>query len=83
MDLITLNFVSGKNQSKLIGNVPIVDDLINEALEYFVVDLSWGEYKPSIDFQINRSRIRIDIVDNDGECTKKLHIYISIFNVYV
>ena len=60
---VTLTF-SRNGRNVLTGNVGIIDDTINEALEYFVVDLSFSGSVPST-VSISRSRMRIDIVDND------------------
>ncbi len=55
----------------LAGDVRIVDDLIDEALEYFVVTLSFQDpdnVPRSASIESNGGDIiRIDIVDNDGE----------------
>ncbi len=55
----------------LAGDVRIVDDLIDEALEYFVVTLSFQDpdnVPPLTSIERNGGDIiRIDIVDNDGE----------------
>ncbi len=57
----------------MIGNVTIFDDLINEALEYFVVVLSFADpdNMPSTVSIKGTGVIRCDIVDNDGECVLK------------
>ena len=55
----------------LAGNVLIYDDLIDEALEYFVVLLTFQDpdnVPPLASIESNGGDIiRIDIVDNDGE----------------
>ena len=66
-DPIRLNF-SGITR-ELTGNVPIIDDNINEALEYFRVELSFAD-PASVPDTVSISGtgvIRLDIVDNDGE----------------
>ena len=55
----------------LAGDVLIYDDMIDEALEYFVVNLTFQDpdnVPPSALIESNGGDImRIDIVDNDGE----------------
>ena len=55
----------------LAGDVLIYDDLIDEALEYFVVTLTFQDpdnVPPLASIESNGGDIiRIDIVDNDGE----------------
>ena len=55
----------------LAGDVLIFDDLIDEALEYFVVLLTFqnpDNVPPVASIESNGGdTIRIDIVDNDGE----------------
>ncbi len=55
----------------LVGDVLIFDDLINEALEYFVVTLTFQDpdnVPPITSIESNGGDIiRIDILDNDGE----------------
>ncbi len=55
----------------LAGDVLIYDDLIDEALEYFVVTLTFQDpdnVSPIASIESNGGdRIRIDIIDNDGE----------------
>ncbi len=61
----------------LAGDVLIYDDLIDEALEYFVVNLTFqnpDNVPQSSSIESNGGDIiRIDIVDNDGEL-KKVYI---------
>ncbi len=58
-------------ETLLAGNVRIYNDLIDEALEYFVVTLSFQDpdnVPPLASIESNGGDIiRIDIVDNDGE----------------
>ncbi len=67
---ITLNFTAG-GAILLAGDVLIYDDLIDEALEYFVVTLTFQDLDnvpPLASIESNGSDIiRIDIIDNDGE----------------
>ncbi len=67
---ITLNFTAG-GEILLAGDVLINDDLIDEALEYFVVTLTFQDpdnVPPLISIESNGGDvIRIDIIDNDGE----------------
>ncbi len=67
---ITLNFMAG-GPIVLAGDVRINDDLIDEALEYFVVTLTFQDpdnVPPLASIESNGGDIiRIDIVDNDGE----------------
>ncbi len=68
---ITLTFVAG-GVTVLSGNARIVNDLIDEALEYFVVTLTFqnpDNVPPltSIESRNGGDIIRIDIIDNDGE----------------
>ncbi len=55
----------------MAGDVLIYDDLIDEALEYFVISLTFQDPDnvPSLaSIESNGGNIiRIDIVDNDGE----------------
>ena len=53
----------------LAGDVLIYDDLVDEALEYFVVTLTFQDPVPPLaSIESNGGdRIRIDIIDNDGE----------------
>ncbi len=55
----------------LSGNVRIINDLIDEALEYFVVTLNFQDpdnVPQSASIESNGGNvIRIDIIDNDGE----------------
>ncbi len=55
----------------MAGNVTILDDLIDEALEFFVVTLSFQTpdmVPPLTSIETNGGDIiRIDIIDNDGE----------------
>ncbi len=55
----------------LAGDVLIYDDLIDEALEYFVVTLTFHDpanVPPLASIESNGGDIiRIDIVDNNGE----------------
>ena len=64
---ITLNFMAG-GEILLAGDVLIYDDLIDEALEYFVVTLTFQDTAnvPPL-ASIESDIIRIDIVDDDGE----------------
>ncbi len=52
----------------MVVDVPIIDDDINEALEYFIVELSFADPAsvPST-VSIGSSVMRCDIADNDGE----------------
>ncbi|XP_064387556.1 uncharacterized protein LOC135335860 isoform X4 [Halichondria panicea] len=65
---ITLNFMAG-GEILLVGDVLIFDDLINEALEYFVVTLTFQDpdnVPPITSIESNGGDIiRIDILDND------------------
>ncbi len=58
----------------LAGNVLILDDMIGEALEYFVVTLTFqnpDNVPPLASIESNGGDIiRIDIIDNDGELIK-------------
>ncbi len=64
---IALNFMTG-GLILLAGDVRINDDLIDEALEYFVVTLTFQDPDNVSPFtSIKSNGIRIDIVDNDGE----------------
>ncbi len=65
---IILDFPVGRTK-EMTGRVPINDDNINEALEFFIVELSFADPAsvPST-VSIGRNVIRLDIVDNDGEC---------------
>ncbi len=67
---ITLNFTAG-GEILLAGNVLIFDDMIDEALEYFVVTLTFQDpanLPPLASIESNGGDIiRIDIIDNDGE----------------
>ncbi len=68
---IRLDFPIGRTR-ELTGLVPIIDDNINEALEYFRVDLSFAD-PASVPDTVSISGtgvIRLDIVDNDGEYKK-------------
>ena len=66
---ITLTF-SRNGRNVQTGNVGIIDDTINEALEYFIVDLSFSGSVPST-VSLGMSCMRVDIVDNDhSECMK-------------
>ncbi len=57
------------------GFVGIFDDNINEALEYFIVELSFSNEvsRPEL-VTIGNDVIRLDIVDDDGECMCVHHI---------
>ncbi len=63
-------------ETVLSGNARIVNDLIDEALEYFVVTLTFqnpDNVPRSASIESNGGDIiRIDIVDNDGELNIKL-----------
>ncbi|XP_064387630.1 uncharacterized protein LOC135335892 isoform X2 [Halichondria panicea] len=65
---ITLNFMAG-GEILLAGDVLIYDDLIDEALEYFVVTLTFQDpdnLPPLASIESNSGDIiRIDTVDND------------------
>ena len=67
---ITLNFMAG-GEILLAGDVLIYDDMIDEALEYFVVRLTFQDpdnVPPLASIESNgHDIIRIDINDNDGE----------------
>ncbi len=67
---IILEFVAG-GDILLAGDVLIYDDLIDEALEYFVVLLTFQDQanvSPLATIESNGGDIiRIDIVDNDSE----------------
>ncbi len=54
----------------MVIGVPIIDDDINEAVEYFIVELSFADPAsvPST-VSIGRNVMRCDIIDNDGECS--------------
>ncbi len=58
----------------LAGDVLILDDMIDEALEYFVVTLTFqnpDNVPPLASIESNGGDIiRIDIIDNDGELIK-------------
>ena len=58
-------------ETVLAGDVLIFDDMIDEALEYFVVKLTFQDpdnVPPLASIESNGGDIiRIDIVDNDGE----------------
>ena len=67
-DPIRLDFPVGRGR-ELTGLIPIFDDDINEALEYFRVDLSFAD-PASVPDTVTISGsgvIRLDIIDNDGE----------------
>ncbi len=68
MSPVTLTF-SRNGRNVQTGNVGIIDDTINEALEYFIVDLSFSGSVPST-VSLGMSRMRVDIVSNDGEWIK-------------
>ncbi len=60
----------------MAGDVPIFDDMIDEALEYFVITLTFHDdpdnVPPLISIESNGGdKIRIDIIDNDGELNGK------------
>ena len=62
----------------MAGDVLIFDDLIDEALEYFVVLLTFQDpnnVPPLASIESNGGDIiRIDIVDNDSELKVKAYI---------
>ena len=68
----------------LAGDVLIYDDLIDEALECFVVNLTFQDpdnVPPLASIESNGGDvIRIDIVDNDGELK---HIVCELNKVYI
>ncbi len=68
-DPIKVSFPVGRTRTMVV-DVPIIDDDINEALEYFIVELSFADPAsvPST-VSIGSSVMRCDIVDNDGECS--------------
>ena len=70
----------------LAENVLIFDDMIDEALEYFVVTLSFQNFDnvpPLASIESNGGDIiRIDIVDNDGEL-KPIIIRVKIYQYLV
>ncbi len=69
-DPIRLDFPVGRTR-ELTGFVPIIDDNINEALEYFRADLSFADPASVPDtVSIGSSVIRLDIIDDDGEIHK-------------
>ncbi|XP_064388167.1 uncharacterized protein LOC135336335 [Halichondria panicea] len=69
---ITLTFMAG-GEIILAGNVLIFDDMIDEALEYFVVTLTFldpDNVPPLASIERDGGDIiRIDIIDDDGELT--------------
>ncbi len=73
---VTLNFMAG-GPIVLSGNVPINDDMIDEALEYFVATLDFldpNNVPPLTSIEGNGGDIiRIDIIDNDGELKNILY----------
>ncbi len=66
-----LNFVAGTTVLSVNAHNLIFDDLIDEALEYFVITLTFQDpasVPQSASIESNGGDIiRIDIVDNDGE----------------
>ena len=74
-DPISVTFSVGRTRSVVV-DVPIVDDDINEALEYFIVELSFADPTsvPST-VTIGRNVMRCDIVDNDGELRGFYKVY--------
>ncbi len=74
---IKLDFMAG-GEILLAGDVLIYDDLIDEALEYFVVTLNFQDpdnVPQSASIESNGGNvIRIDIIDNDGELKVKAYI---------
>ncbi len=68
----------------LSGDILINDDMIDEALEYFVVTLTFQDpdnvpQSASIESD-GGDIIRIDIVDNDGELKHIIIVYIMQFS---
>ncbi len=64
-----LTFSPGDGNQALSGRVNITDDNINEALEYFYVDLRFADpasVPSTVTILEENSVIRCDIVDNDG-----------------
>ncbi len=58
-------------ETLLAGDALIYDDLIDEALEYFIITLTFQDptnVPPLVSIESNGGDIiRIDIIDNDGE----------------
>ena len=69
----------------LSGDILINDDMIDEALEYFVVTLTFQDpdnVPPSASIESNGGDIiRIDIIDNDGELKHNYGVYNAIQQV--
>ena len=69
----------------MAGDVLIYDDLIDEALEYFVVTLTFQDpdnVPPLASIESNGGDIiRIDIIDNDGELKHNYRVYNAIQQV--
>ncbi len=68
---------------RLAGDVRIHDDLIDEALEYFVVTLTFQDpdnVPPLTSIETNGGDIiRIDIIDNDGELKYIMYRWVNIY----
>ena len=76
-----MNFTAG-GAILLAGDVLIHDDLIDEALEYFVVTLTFQDsdnVPPLTSIESNaHDIIRIDIIDNDGELKHNNYIVVHV-----
>ncbi len=81
---ITLDFPVGRTR-ELTGRVPINNDNINEALEFFMAIHSLGfateVSRPDL-VTIRSDVIHLDIVDDDGECMC-VYMYIVKTSVYI
>ncbi len=71
---IPLQFSVGRMR-EISAFVPIEDDDINEALEYFIAELTFATEVSRPDLiMIGSNVIRLDIVDNDGEFKRPFQI---------
>ncbi len=72
---IQLDFPVGRTR-ELSAHISIIDDNINEALEFFAADLTFAdpESVPDTVSISGSSVIRLDIVDNDGEYVRSIII---------
>ncbi len=69
---ITLDFPVGRTREQS-GFVPIINDNINEALEFFMARLGFASEISRPDLvTIGSDVIRLDIVDDDGESVQKI-----------
>lgn len=62
-----MTFPIGRTR-QIVVNVPIIDDDINEALEYFLVELTPADpASVPVTVSFERNVMRCDIFDDDGE----------------